>query len=219
MLSTQQKFSIGYLILTLLGLVLLQTVFFAPQSENLSYRDFKTLLKAGKVVDLTLKERTMSGRLTTDGLEGLLPGAQDDLQRATDLVRHMITRYGMSEALGLATFEAPRTALFLQVPTGAPREYSEDTARLIDMEIQQLLEAAHARVRTTLTAKRALLESLGALLIAHEVVDRDALTQLLGTVGCEEAPQVPMSADPTAETVGVVTSRVTPASNGEHTTA
>src|SRR5207237_5260705 len=35
-------------------------------------------------------------------------GAQDDLQRATDLVRHMITRYGMSEALGLATFEAPR---------------------------------------------------------------------------------------------------------------
>ena len=47
-------------------------------------------------------------------------GAQDDLQRATDLVRHMITRYGMSDALGLATFEAPRQALFLQVPTGAP---------------------------------------------------------------------------------------------------
>ena len=73
MLSTKQKFSIGYLSLTLLGLVLIQTVFFAPQSENLSYRDFKTLLKAGKVVDLTLKERTMTGRLTTDGLEGLLP--------------------------------------------------------------------------------------------------------------------------------------------------
>src|SRR5205823_10668185 len=73
MLSTQQKFSVGYLILALLGLVLIQTVFFTPQSENLSYRDFKTLLKAGKVVDLTLKERTMTGRLTTDGLEGLLP--------------------------------------------------------------------------------------------------------------------------------------------------
>ena len=73
-------------------------------------------------------------------------GAQDDLQRATDLVRHMITRYGMSDALGLATFEAPRQALFLQVPTGAPREYSEETARVIDAEIQQLLEAAHTRV-------------------------------------------------------------------------
>ena len=73
MLSTQQKFSIGYFILTLLGLLLIQTVFFAPQSENLSYRDFKTLLKAGKVVDLLLGERTITGRLTTDGLEGLLP--------------------------------------------------------------------------------------------------------------------------------------------------
>ena len=45
MLSTQQKFSIGYFLLTLLGLLLIQSVFFAPQSENLSYRDFKTLRK------------------------------------------------------------------------------------------------------------------------------------------------------------------------------
>jgi len=76
MLSAQQKFSIGYVILTILGVFFIHTVFFAPQSENLSYRDFKTLLKAGKVVDLLLKERTITGRLTTDGLEGLLPQAK-----------------------------------------------------------------------------------------------------------------------------------------------
>ena len=115
-------------------------------------------------------------------------GAQDDLQRATDLVRHMITRYGMSEALGLATFEAPRQALFLQVPTGAPREYSEETARVIDAEIQQLLEAAHTRVRATLTAQRALLESLAKLLIAHEVVDRNALDAAAGDSGPRGGP-------------------------------
>ena len=74
--STQQKFSIGYFILAFLGLFLIQTMFFAPQSENLSYRDFKTLLKAGKVVDLRLGERTITGRLITDGLEGLLPPAR-----------------------------------------------------------------------------------------------------------------------------------------------
>jgi cell division protease FtsH len=78
MLSTQQKFSIGYCILTVLGLLLIHTVFSAPQSENLSYRDFKTLLKAGKVVDLTLRERTITGHLTTDGLEGLLPKEKMD---------------------------------------------------------------------------------------------------------------------------------------------
>jgi cell division protease FtsH len=51
-------------------------VFFAPQSENLSYHDFKTLLKAGKILDLTLGERIITGRLTIDGLDGLLPLVQ-----------------------------------------------------------------------------------------------------------------------------------------------
>ncbi len=74
--STQQKFSIGYFILAFLGLFLIHTLFFAPQSENLSYRDFKTLLRAGKVADLSLGERTITGRLMTDGLEGLLPPAR-----------------------------------------------------------------------------------------------------------------------------------------------
>jgi cell division protease FtsH len=146
-------------------------------------------------------------------------GAQDDLQRATDLVRHMITRYGMSEALGLATFEAPRQALFLQVPTGAPREYSEETARMIDAEIQQLLEAAHTRVRETLTAQRALLESLGKLLIAHEVVDRPALLRLLGTAVPAEVPYAPVGAARAAESGGALTPRVPSALNGEQTPA
>ena len=119
-------------------------------------------------------------------------GAQDDLQRATDLVRHMITRYGMSEALGLATFEAPRQALFLQVPAGGVKEYSEDTARVIDTEIQKLLEASHTRVRETLTAKRAVLESLARLLITHEVVDRQALDRLLATPVPEVAAYAPV---------------------------
>jgi hypothetical protein len=73
MLSTQHKWSISYLILTALGLFLIQAVFFAPQSEDLSSRDFKTLLKAGKVADLAVGEQTITGRLTTAGWEGLLP--------------------------------------------------------------------------------------------------------------------------------------------------
>ncbi len=81
MRSTRQKIFIGYVILTVLGVFLIHTVFFAPQSENLSYRDFKTLLKAGKVVDLFLGERTMTGRLTADGLEGLLPQAKREALR------------------------------------------------------------------------------------------------------------------------------------------
>jgi cell division protease FtsH len=142
-------------------------------------------------------------------------GAQDDLQRATDLVRHMITRYGMSEALGLATFEAPQHALFLQVLTGAPREYSEDTARVIDVEIQTLLEAAHTRVRATLTAQRALLKALGALLRVQEVVDRNVLTRLLETAVSEEVPYAPVASDLAEDTVGTIKLLVTSSYNGE----
>jgi cell division protease FtsH len=106
-------------------------------------------------------------------------GAQDDLQRATDLARQMITRYGMDEVLGLATFEAPPQAPFLQTVSVGQKEYSEETARKIDGEIQGLLEAAHARVRETLTARRDVLEALAKLLVEKEVVGREALTRLL----------------------------------------
>ncbi|MBI3455241.1 MAG: ATP-dependent metallopeptidase FtsH/Yme1/Tma family protein [Candidatus Rokubacteria bacterium] len=122
----------------------------------------------------------LGGRVAEEIVFGdVSTGAHDDLQRATDIARHMVTRYGMSEALGLATFEEPRQALFLPVPAGGPKEYSEETGRIIDTEIRNLMEAAHVRVRETLTAKRPVLEALAKLLIEKEVVTREALTGLL----------------------------------------
>ena len=114
-------------------------------------------------------------------------GSEDDLQRATDLARDMVTRYGMSESLGLAAFEEPRRALFLDIPSAARKEYSEATARAIDAEIRKLLESAHARVRDTLTRQRPVLDALARLLIEKEVVDRQALVQLIARSGRAEA--------------------------------
>ena len=121
----------------------------------------------------------LGGRVAEELIFGdVSTGAQDDLQRATDIARHMITRYGMGEALGLATFEPPRP-MFLPVPASGPKEYSERTAETIDAEIQKLLEAAHTRVHETLTARRLTLETLAKRLIEKEVVDREALTRLI----------------------------------------
>jgi cell division protease FtsH len=122
----------------------------------------------------------LGGRVAEELIFGdVSTGASDDLRRATDIARHMITQYGMSETLGLATFEEPRQALFLTVPSGQPKEYSERTAEAIDSEIQQMLNAAHERVRTTLGARRTTLEALAKRLIQQEVVDRTALVQLI----------------------------------------
>jgi cell division protease FtsH len=122
----------------------------------------------------------LGGRVAEEIIFGdVSTGAHDDLQRASDLVRHMVTQYGMSEEHGLGTFERPRSALFLTGPSSGEREYGEDTARMIDVEVRSLLEAAHLRVQATLREKRSALEMLAKVLIEKEVVDRDALTALL----------------------------------------
>ena len=106
-------------------------------------------------------------------------GAQDDLQRATDLARDMVSRYGMSEAIGLAAFERPRNAMFLDVPVANPQEYSDETARTIDAEIRRLLDESRDRVRRTLVLERSNLERVAAVLIAREVIDREEFLQAL----------------------------------------
>ena len=107
-------------------------------------------------------------------------GARDDLQRATDLVRHMVTQYGMSEALGAATLEGPRQPVFLPGTHPTERlEYSERTACVIDGEIQRVLTEAEQRVRRTLSEQRALLDAVAQLLLAQEVIDRPTLIGLI----------------------------------------
>jgi cell division protease FtsH len=106
-------------------------------------------------------------------------GAQNDLQQATGLARHMVTQYGMSEQLGLATFEQAAGSTLYAVPPGQRTEYSERTARMIDADIARLLGEAHERVRATLRERRRLLDALAHALLVRETVDREALDALL----------------------------------------
>jgi cell division protease FtsH len=122
----------------------------------------------------------LGGRVAEEIIFGdISTGAQDDLRRATDMARHMVTQYSMSEKVGLATFEEPRQA-YLQVGGSAAREYSEATAQAIDVEIRAILEAAHSRVRATLTGRRSALEALAKFLIEKEVINAEQLRALLG---------------------------------------
>lgn len=137
------------------------------------------LLKKAELLDRL--DIFLGGRVAEEIVFGdVSTGAQNDLQRATDLVRHMVTQYGMSEHLGLATYQEPRPSTYLNFPLPqGQKEYSERTAQVIDEEIQKLLDDSHARVKETLTGKRRVLESLTKLLLEKEVVDRATLEQLL----------------------------------------
>jgi cell division protease FtsH len=138
------------------------------------------LLKKAELLDRL--DVLLGGRVAEELVFGdVSTGAQNDLQRATDMARHMVTQYGMSEQLGLATFEEPRQA-FLNVQAAVMpgvREYSERTAQTIDEEIRRILAEAHGRVRETLAKRRGVLETLAKLLLEKEVVNRQTLDEVL----------------------------------------
>ena len=81
-------------------------------------------------------EEVAIGEITT--------GAHNDLQRATDIARSMVTEYGMSDLLGAVNFDGNKRAKFLDIPMPPERGlYSEETAQTIDTEIKRILEEAH----------------------------------------------------------------------------
>jgi cell division protease FtsH len=122
----------------------------------------------------------LGGRVAEDIVFGdLSTGAQNDLQMATDMARHMVTQYGMSERLGLASFEKPSASPMYPAGVGERLPYSEQTAQGIDMEIETLLRDAQERVRQTLQEKRVLLDAVAHALLERESLDRAAFDAII----------------------------------------
>jgi cell division protease FtsH len=110
-------------------------------------------------------------------------GAQNDLQRATDLARAMVTEYGMSEALGAITYEGNRRPAFLNLPMPQERgPYAEETARRIDAEVSRIMTDAHEQARRILGDRREILDQLSARLLQKEVIEGEELRAIVGTV-------------------------------------
>ena len=117
-------------------------------------------------------------------------GAQDDLQRVSEMARRMITELGMSEHLGAYAVEQVRQPMFLDGGYQSSRHYSEDTARRIDNEAQTLVERLYQRARQILEMHRDKLEALAQYLLEHEVIDQASLAMLLGDLRSGPQPQL-----------------------------
>jgi|KBSMisStandDraft_5_1062788.scaffolds.fasta_scaffold13311_5 cell division protease FtsH len=110
-------------------------------------------------------------------------GAQNDLQRATDIARAMVTEFGMSDALGAVNYEGQKRARFLDMPIMQERGlYAEVTAEKIDAEITRIVTQAHDKARELLLAHRGKLESVARRLLEIEVMEGDELRRLLESV-------------------------------------
>jgi cell division protease FtsH len=107
-------------------------------------------------------------------------GAQNDLQRATDMARAMVTEWGMSEEMGAINYDVNKRGRFLDI--GMPQErglYGEETAQKIDAEIKRILTDAHDTARRILTDHRPKLESVTHRLLEIEVMEGEELRRLL----------------------------------------
>ncbi len=107
-------------------------------------------------------------------------GASDDLERASELVRQMVTRYGMSKRLGNLTYGIPHQSRFLKVPFASEeRNYSEHTAEQIDEAARSVVDRIYDEVRLTLRSRRGDLDRIAAVLIQKETLEREELDKLL----------------------------------------
>jgi len=108
-------------------------------------------------------------------------GAADDLAKATDIARSMVTRYGMDEKLGLVSLESERST-FLQVPSEyavSRRGFSEDTAREIDCAVRALVNQAFERARDILERNRGAMVDGATRLLEHETLMGDELPEVV----------------------------------------
>ena len=107
-------------------------------------------------------------------------GAQNDLMRATDIARAMVTEFGMSDALGVVNYDGHRQPAFIENPFGRERgNYAEETALKIDTDIKRILTEAHEKARQILRDHRDVLDRLSALLLEKEVVEADELKAIM----------------------------------------
>jgi cell division protease FtsH len=111
--------------------------------------------------------------------EEISTGAQNDLQRASDIARAMVTEYGMSDRLGLVSYERSVRPMFLPESYSSNKNYSEAKAAQIDEEISRFVEEAHQRVRKILSQRRSVLDDLAHLLSQKESVQGEELRKML----------------------------------------
>jgi len=122
----------------------------------------------------------LGGRVSEDiVLQDISTGAQNDLERATTLVRKMITEYGMSEELGPLTFGKPQEQIFLGRDISRDRDYSEEVAFSIDKEARRIVEQCYRKAKQILEENIHKLHLVATTLMEKETIEADEFEALM----------------------------------------
>ena len=124
----------------------------------------------------------LGGRVAEEivyGEDEVTTGASNDLQQVAQVARQMVTRFGMSDKLGPVALGRSQGGMFLGRDIAAERDFSEDTAAIIDAEVSDLVDVAYKRATKVLVDNRSILDELSGMLVEKETVDAEDLQALL----------------------------------------
>ncbi|MEE3311646.1 MAG: ATP-dependent zinc metalloprotease FtsH [Acutalibacteraceae bacterium] len=140
--------------------------------EDKSYMSKKVMLE--NLVTL------LGGRVAEALIMGdISTGASNDIERATNLAKSMVTKYGMSDKLGTVMYGSSNNEVFLGMDYGRARDYSEATAAAIDKEVYDIISQAYAEAERLLTEHKDLLHKLAQYLIVNEKIDAPEFQKLM----------------------------------------
>ncbi|WP_040889888.1 ATP-dependent zinc metalloprotease FtsH [Vibrio ezurae] len=149
------------------------------------------------------------GRLAEEliyGKERVSTGASNDIERATDIARKMVTQWGFSEKLGPLLYAEEEGEVFLGRSVTQTKHMSDDTAKLIDDEIRQIIDRNYARARQILEENMDIMHSMKDALMKYETIDAGQIDDLMDRksdirepAGWGEQPTAPVKEQPKAE--------------------
>jgi cell division protease FtsH len=135
----------------------------------------------------------LGGRIAEEiifGDEEVTTGASSDLQQVAKTARQMVMRYGMSEKLGPVALGRQQNNMFMGRDIATERDFSEETASMIDAEVSELVAVAYQRAKDVLVGNRGVLDKLAVMLVEKETVDSEELSDLLINNDVRMAPIV-----------------------------
>ncbi|MDC3182803.1 ATP-dependent zinc metalloprotease FtsH [Prochlorococcus sp. AH-716-B23] len=124
----------------------------------------------------------LGGRVAEEivyGEEEVTTGASNDLQQVANVARQMITKFGMSDKIGPVALGQSQGGMFLGRDMSATRDFSEDTAATIDVEVSELVDIAYKRATKVLSDNRSVLDEMASMLIERETIDTEDIQDLL----------------------------------------
>jgi cell division protease FtsH len=165
---------------------------FLPEEDRLSYS--KKFLES-QLCSL------FGGRIAEElvfGRDAVTTGASNDIQRATEIARSMVTKWGLSERLGPLTYSEEEGEVFLGHSVTKHKDISDETAHIIDEEIRKIIDESYGRAQTILKENIDKLHIMAEALIKYETLDSEQIGDIMGG----NTPRPPSGWDDSDDTAG-----------------